>query len=110
MSGIQTMYPPGSVLHCFEVLHSYPVALSVYMRWLSLLQDIVDSSYPVMVWMYGGGYQAGASIQYPGHFLAAQGVVVVVPNYRLNIFGKYLLILKHFCTYRYFDLQLYNLA
>jgi len=43
--------------------------------------------YPVMFWIYGGGNQAGANIQYPGHFLASKGVVVVVPNYRLNIMG-----------------------
>ena len=30
----------------------------------------------------------GGNIQYPGHFLAAEGLVVVVPNYRLETFGK----------------------
>ena len=38
--------------------------------------------------MFGGGFQGGANIQYPGHFLAAKGVIVVVPNYRLGAFGK----------------------
>jgi len=42
---------------------------------------------PVMVWFYGGGYTGGGNIQYPGHFLAARDVIVVVPNYRVGVFG-----------------------
>ena len=41
-----------------------------------------------MVWIHGGGYQEGANIQYPSHFLAAMDVIVVVPNYRLGIIGN----------------------
>ena len=50
-------------------------------------EDMSGGPYPVMVWFHGGGYYSGANIQYPGHFLASYGVVVVVPNYRLGIFG-----------------------
>ncbi|CAD5118434.1 DgyrCDS7143 [Dimorphilus gyrociliatus] len=42
---------------------------------------------PVFVWFHGGGYGGGANIQYPGHFLAAKGTVVVVPNYRVGALG-----------------------
>jgi para-nitrobenzyl esterase len=44
---------------------------------------------PVMVWIYGGGFQIGASSQsaYDGEALAAQGVVLVSINYRLGVFG-----------------------
>jgi para-nitrobenzyl esterase len=44
---------------------------------------------PVMVWIYGGGYAAGASSEprQDGEMLAKKGVVVVSMNYRLNIFG-----------------------
>jgi para-nitrobenzyl esterase len=44
---------------------------------------------PVMVWIYGGGFQIGATSQsaYDGAALAAQGVVLVSINYRLGIFG-----------------------
>jgi len=41
----------------------------------------------VVVWFHGGGYTGGGNIQYPGHFLAARNVIVVVPNYRLGVFG-----------------------
>jgi para-nitrobenzyl esterase len=44
---------------------------------------------PVMVWIYGGGFQIGATSQsaYDGEALAARGVVLVSINYRLGIFG-----------------------
>ncbi|XP_055870902.1 neuroligin-4, X-linked-like isoform X1 [Biomphalaria glabrata] len=43
--------------------------------------------YPVLVFLYGGGYIMGASRQYPGIFLAERFTVVVVINYRLNALG-----------------------
>jgi para-nitrobenzyl esterase len=44
---------------------------------------------PVMVWIHGGTFQAGATSQsvYDGDALAAQGVVLVTIEYRLGIFG-----------------------
>jgi len=44
---------------------------------------------PVMVWIHGGGLRAGSAHQvyYQGDDLAADGVVVVSPNYRLGPFG-----------------------
>jgi para-nitrobenzyl esterase len=44
---------------------------------------------PVMVWIYGGGFVAGATSEprQDGTNLAKQGVVVVSMNYRLGIFG-----------------------
>jgi para-nitrobenzyl esterase len=44
---------------------------------------------PVMVWIYGGGFAAGAASEprQDGENLARQGVVVVSMNYRLNVFG-----------------------
>jgi len=44
---------------------------------------------PVMVWIYGGGYQAGATSEgrQDGGNLAKHGVIVVSMNYRLGIFG-----------------------
>jgi len=44
---------------------------------------------PVMVWIYGGGFAAGASSEprQDGEVLAKKGVVVVSFNYRLGVFG-----------------------
>lgn len=44
---------------------------------------------PVMVWIYGGGFAAGASSEprQDGGNLSKRGVVVVSMNYRLGIFG-----------------------
>ena len=44
---------------------------------------------PVMVWIYGGGFAAGAASEprQDGENLARKGVVVVSMNYRLNVFG-----------------------
>ncbi|KAF2477621.1 alpha/beta-hydrolase [Lindgomyces ingoldianus] len=52
-----------------------------------------DSSkppYPVMYWMYGGGWKFGASsLQlYDGaHFAALEDIIIVTVNYRTNAFG-----------------------
>ncbi len=42
-----------------------------------------------MVWIYGGGFQAGATSEprQDGEHLAHKGVVIVSMNYRLGIFG-----------------------
>jgi para-nitrobenzyl esterase len=44
---------------------------------------------PVMVWIYGGGFQAGATSEprQNGEYLARKGVIVVSMNYRLGILG-----------------------
>ena len=44
---------------------------------------------PVMVWIYGGGFEFGGSADptYDGGKLAQEGVVMVSFNYRLNVFG-----------------------
>lgn len=46
-------------------------------------------SLPVMVWIYGGGFQAGSASEprQDGENLAKKGVVVVSFNYRLGVFG-----------------------
>jgi para-nitrobenzyl esterase len=46
---------------------------------------------PVMVWIYGGGFQAGSASEprQDGARLAEKGVVVVSMNYRLGVFGYF---------------------
>src|SRR5579859_1123232 len=48
-----------------------------------------EAKLPVMVWIYGGGFQAGATSEprQDGEALAHRGVVIVSMNYRLGIFG-----------------------
>ncbi|HLZ03820.1 MAG TPA: carboxylesterase family protein [Bradyrhizobium sp.] len=48
-----------------------------------------DGKLPVMVWIYGGGFQQGSAANpvFDGRRLAARGVVVVSINYRVGIFG-----------------------
>jgi para-nitrobenzyl esterase len=48
-----------------------------------------DGKLPVMVWIYGGGFQQGSAANptFDGRRLAARGVVVVSVNYRVGIFG-----------------------
>ncbi len=48
-----------------------------------------NAKLPVMVWIYGGGFAAGASSEprQDGEHLAEKGVVVVSMNYRLGVFG-----------------------
>jgi para-nitrobenzyl esterase len=47
------------------------------------------SKLPVMFWIHGGGYRAGASSEprHGGGFLPLKGVVLVTINYRLGVFG-----------------------
>ena len=42
---------------------------------------------PVMVWIHGGGLQAGSGSMQSGRLLAGHGAVVVTINYRLGRFG-----------------------
>jgi para-nitrobenzyl esterase len=44
---------------------------------------------PVMVWIHGGGFQAGAASEprHDGHHLVQKDVVLVTANHRLGVFG-----------------------
>ncbi|OFW58044.1 MAG: hypothetical protein A2V52_05480 [Actinobacteria bacterium RBG_19FT_COMBO_54_7] len=48
-----------------------------------------EEGLPVMVWIHGGGFDAGSASQfmYDAHNLSNKGVVVVTINYRLGAFG-----------------------
>jgi para-nitrobenzyl esterase len=47
------------------------------------------STLPVMVWIHGGGFLAGAASEprYTDSALPSKGVILVTLNYRLNVFG-----------------------
>ena len=48
-----------------------------------------DGQRPVLVYFYGGGFQAGdgSEPRYDGASMAREGIVVVTLNYRLGVFG-----------------------
>jgi para-nitrobenzyl esterase len=48
-----------------------------------------DERLPVMVWIHGGGFQAGAGAEgrHDGDAFARKGIVLVTFNYRLGVFG-----------------------
>jgi para-nitrobenzyl esterase len=56
---------------------------------LNVYAPATGSRLPVMVWIHGGGFQAGAGPEprHNGDALAKKGVVVVTFNYRLGVFG-----------------------
>ena len=61
--------------------------LNVYVPRLEKLEKL--EKLPVMVWFFGGGLQLGDASQEfygPGNLLD-KDVILVIPNYRLNIFG-----------------------
>ncbi len=51
--------------------------------------DRKTTGLPVLVYFYGGGFNAGdgSEPRYNGASMAAKGIVAVTANYRLNIFG-----------------------
>ena len=55
--------------------------------WIPVVHS--ETPLPVMVWIYGGGYRAGATSEprQDGSNLSQKGVLVVSMNYRLGIFG-----------------------
>ena len=48
-----------------------------------------DAKLPVLVYFYGGGFNAGdgSEPRYDGESMARRGIVVVTVNYRLSVFG-----------------------
>jgi para-nitrobenzyl esterase len=56
--------------------------------YLNVIRPNTNDVLPVMVWIYGGNYQSGATSLYPAQRLAnLSNTVVVSMNYRVNIFG-----------------------
>ena len=82
----------GAPENSFEMPHVYwPMSENCqYLNvWTKHLNE--DAKKPVLVWLHGGGFCAGSSIELPsydGHNLADYGEVVVVNlNHRLNVIG-----------------------
>ena len=88
--------PMAAPFSSFEMQHRYWVMdedclfLNIWTKHLSGQEEHREER-PVMLWLHGGGYAAGSSIEIPaydGHNLADFGDVVVVSiNHRLNCLG-----------------------
>jgi para-nitrobenzyl esterase len=88
-----TVYRP----RCMQVGPNYPggpedEALSEDCLYLNIWKPVSapqDAKLPVMVWIYGGGFQNGSASDpfYRGDNLAKKGVIVVNINYRLGPLG-----------------------
>ncbi len=69
---------------------SEPMAMSENCLALNVWTPALTGTRPVMVWLHGRGYTAGAGSEgwYDGAALARRGdIVVVTINHRLNVFG-----------------------
>ncbi|CAK7226359.1 hypothetical protein SBRCBS47491_006204 [Sporothrix bragantina] len=53
--------------------------------------DAHEKPYPVYVWYHGGGFREGgaADPNFDGTGLAQKGVIVVVPSFRLHVYGYF---------------------
>ena len=79
-------------LTCYNMVQGYPAGhqgedcLTVNV-WTGATK--MTEKRPVMVWIYGGGFQFGSSSlpTYSGATLAEKGMVVVSFNYRMGVFG-----------------------
>lgn len=67
------------------------LSLNVWTSQIATAQKRPTGGRPVMVWLHGGGFTAGSSVELPsydGENLAKKGdVVVVTVNHRLNVLG-----------------------
>ena len=72
-------------------LASVPIKPSEDCLYLNVWTPAIQSTekLPVMFWIHGGGFTAGATAEqlYHGEHLAQKGVVVVTVGYRLGVFG-----------------------
>lgn len=72
---------------------AYPPPLSEDCLYLNIWTpaESADAKLPVMMWIHGGGAQAGFSQEIPfdGDAFCRKGVILVTINYRLNIFGYF---------------------
>jgi para-nitrobenzyl esterase len=73
----------------FIFLDSGPSEDCLFLNVYAPAEAGAKSKLPVMFWIHGGGYAAGASSEprHNGDFLPLKGVVLVTINYRLGVFG-----------------------
>ncbi|XP_030756467.1 pyrethroid hydrolase Ces2e-like [Sitophilus oryzae] len=76
---------------CVQQMDFLPLAVkgSEDCLYLNVYTKNIAGNYPVMVWIYGGGFSIGSADYeyYAPDFLLEQDVVFVSMNYRLGVFG-----------------------
>ena len=79
----------GNIFNTMRIRDAGPSEDCLYLNVWSPVMAKKQAPFAVMVWIYGGGYAAGATSEprQDGEMLARKGVVVVSMNYRLNVFG-----------------------
>ncbi|KIJ19264.1 hypothetical protein PAXINDRAFT_8620 [Paxillus involutus ATCC 200175] len=81
LAGLNSLAPPPSGEDCLTLNVIAPADATP------------DSKLPVVVWIYGGGFEEGASSPYNGTVIVDKAIALGVPaiyvsmNYRLNAFG-----------------------
>ncbi|KAH9495503.1 Liver carboxylesterase 1 [Bulinus truncatus] len=78
---------------CMQVLTFGPLGQQnvsedcLYLNVYSPFSEANRTLKPVMVWIFGGGFNSGSATVYDGTALARKDVVLVTFNYRLDAFG-----------------------
>lgn len=58
---------------------------------ITLWQVASFKQLPVMVYIHGGGFLAGGSVEYEPHVLLDHDIVLVVLQYRVGVMGEYII-------------------
>ncbi|KAL6071657.1 Neuroligin 2b [Balamuthia mandrillaris] len=84
-----TAYGPvcPQVLESPILIQDFPVSEDCLYLNVFTPKEPADHKLPVMLWIYGGGFDSGSANLYDGTALAAEDTIVVTFNYRLGPFG-----------------------
>jgi len=70
------------------LINEVDIEMSEDCLYLNVWRPDKSGSFPVMLWIHGGGFTIGAASDYnPDRLAQAGDLVVVTVNYRLNVFG-----------------------
>ncbi|KAL3881751.1 hypothetical protein ACJMK2_028146 [Sinanodonta woodiana] len=77
------MFPAPGLIYDEDCLN-----LDIYVPSPAFQSRKTNDTYPVMIWIYGGGFVIGTKIYYDAGIISSfHDVIVVTINYRLSVFG-----------------------
>jgi para-nitrobenzyl esterase len=87
--GPQCLQPGGSPKSVYFEYSGGDLPMNEDCLTLNVWAPVEAKDLPVMVWIYGGGFQVGAASRpvFDGTRLAERGVIVVSMNYRVGVLG-----------------------